>query len=115
MRTKKEVYKKEQDEIIHKITSIVGIEDNTQITLYELDNDIKKQKEIMDLIPDIRKYFSFNNLKAVGEPERIKRPWLSIIKQLTKEQYKLHKKDYRIYQENGGIIRTILYTFYSLS
>ena len=68
MRTKKEVYKKEQDEIIHKIISIVGIEDNTQITLYELDNDIKKQKEIMNLIPDIRKYFSFNNLKAVGEP-----------------------------------------------
>ena len=79
MRTKKEVYKKEQDEIIHKIISIVGIEDNTQITLYELDNDIKKQKEIMDLIPTIRKYFSFNNLKAVGEPERIKRPWLSNI------------------------------------
>ena len=110
MRTKKEVYKKEQDEIINKIISIVGIEDNKQITLYELDNDIKIQK-IMDLIPNIRKYFSFNNLKTVGEPERIKRPWLSIIKQLTKEQYKLHKKDYSIYQENGGIIRTILYTF----
>jgi len=111
MKTKKEVYKKEQDEIIHKIISIVGIEDNTQITLYELDNDIKKQKEIMDLIPDIRKYFSFNNLKAVGEPERIKRPWLSIIKQLTKKQYTLHKKDYRIYQKDGDIIRTILYKF----
>ena len=110
MRTKKEVYKKEQDEIINKIISIVGIEDNKQITLYELDNDIKIQK-IMDLIPNIRKYFSFNNLKTVGEPERINRPWLSIIKQLTKEQYKLHKKDYSIYQENGGIIRTILYTF----
>jgi hypothetical protein len=111
MRTKKEVYKKEQDEIINKIILIVGIENNKQITLYELDNDIKKQKEIMNLIPDIRKYFSFNNLKAVGEPERIKRPWLSIIKQLTKEKYTLHKKDYRIYQEDGGIIRTILYTF----
>jgi len=111
MRTKKEVYKKEQDEIINKIISIVEIEDNKQITLYELDNDIKKQKEIMDLIPTIRKYFSFNNLKAVGEPERIKRPWLSIIKQLTKEKYKLHKKDYRIYQEDGSIIRTIIYKF----
>ena len=38
----------------------------------------------MDLIPDIRKYFSFNNRKAVGEPERIKRPWLSIIKPINK-------------------------------
>ena len=45
------------------------------------------------------------------QPERIKRPWLSIIKQLTKKQYTLYKKDYRIYQDDGGIIRTILYTF----
>lgn len=43
MRAKKEVYKKEQDDIIHKIISIIGIEDNTQITLYEMDNDIKKK------------------------------------------------------------------------
>ena len=111
MRTKKEVYKKEQDEIINKIITIVGIEDKKQITLYELDNDIKTQKEIMDLIPDIRKYFSFNNLKAVGEPERIKRPWLSIIKQLTKKEYNLYRKDYRIYKEDKDIIRTIIYTF----
>ena len=111
MRTKKEVYKKEQDEIINKIISIVGIEDNTQITLYELDNDIKKQKEIMDLIPDIRKYFSFNNLKAVGEPEKIKRPWLSIIKQLTKKHYTLTNKHYRIYKDDGKVIRTMNYTF----
>ena len=65
----------------------------------------------MDLIPENRKYFSFNNLKAVGEPERIKRPCLSIIKQLTKEKYKLHRKDYRIYQDDGSINRTIIYKF----
>ena len=30
--------------IIHKIISIVGIEDNTQIALYKLDNDIKTKR-----------------------------------------------------------------------
>jgi hypothetical protein len=50
-----------------------------------LDNDLKIQKEIIDLIPEIRKVFSFKQLKAVGEPKIIKRPWLSIIKQLTKK------------------------------
>ena len=44
----------------------------------------------MDLIPEIRKYFSFNCLKAVGEPKRIKRLWLSIIKQLTKLLKKIY-------------------------
>ena len=38
----------------------------------------------MELIPEIRKWFSFNGIKAVGEPTKIKRPWLSIIKQLIK-------------------------------
>ena len=34
---------------------------------------------------------------------RIKRPWLSIIKQLTKEKYKLSNKHYRIYKDDGKI------------
>ena len=111
MRTKKEVYKKDQEEIINKIINIVGIEDKKQITLYELDNDLNIQKEIMDLIPEIRKYFLFNCLKAVGDPERIKRPWLSIMKQLTKEKYKLSNKHHRLYKDNGKVIRTMNYTF----
>ena len=40
----------------------------------------KSKKQIMELIPEIRKYFSFNGIKADGEPNKIKRPWLSIIK-----------------------------------
>jgi hypothetical protein len=40
----------------------------------------KNKKKIIELIQDIRKYVSFNSIKAVGEPHRIKRPWLSIIK-----------------------------------
>jgi hypothetical protein len=51
--------------------------------------DLEKQEKIINLIPKIRKYYSFNNIKAVGEPEKIKRPWLSIIKQLYKFQDKL--------------------------
>ena len=66
----------------------------------------------MDLIPEIRKYFSFNNLKAVGEPERIKKTLVIYYKTINKKkQYTLHKKDYRIYKDDGCIIRTIIYKF----
>ena len=65
----------------------------------------------MALIPNIRKYFSFNNIKAIGEPEKIKRPWLSIIRQLTKSKYQLLSCDYRI-EINGNKIRTKKYIFY---
>ena len=49
----------------------------------------KITRKIINLIPIIRKYYSFNNIKAVGEPGKIKRHWLSIIKQLCKVRYKI--------------------------
>tara|TARA_B100000315_G_C14099220_1_gene372922 strand:+ start:83 stop:424 length:342 start_codon:yes stop_codon:yes gene_type:complete len=110
MRLKSELYKKEQNDIVNELIDILSLNDTDTLTLYELDNDEEKQNEIMSLIPKIRKYYSFNNIRGVGEPEKIKRPWLSIIKQLLKKKYKITRKDHRIY---GGdkVIRTILYKF----
>ena len=110
MRLKSELYKKEQDEIIYKICKILDLENKNIYTLYELDNNKEIQEKLMELIPEIRKWFSFNNMKAVGEPEKRKRPWLSIIKQLTKEKYHLESKAFRI-TENNKEIRTYHYIF----
>jgi len=111
MRLKSELYKKEQGEIVDKIIHILDLENKNTYTLYELDKNEEIQFKIMELIPEIRKWFSFNGIKAVGEPSKIKRPWLSIVKQLTKEKYKLLNKSYRIYQDDGNVIRTMNYTF----
>ena len=108
MRLKSELYKKEQEEICNKIIEILDLPETNTITLYELDNDKEKQEKIIELIPDIRKYFSFNSIKAVGEPHRIKRPWLSIIKQITKLKYTITTKDHRI-KIGDKVERTILY------
>jgi vacuolar-type H+-ATPase catalytic subunit A/Vma1 len=110
MRLKSELYKKEQEEIVDKIISILDLENNNIINLCDLDNEYDKQKQIMELIPEIRKYYSFNGIKAVGEPSKIKRPWLSIIKQLTKTKYNIESKDFQ-FTENGKYIRTHIYSF----
>ena len=94
MRLKSELYKKEQDDIRDKIISILDLENKQTYTLYELDQNEEIQKRIMELIPEIRKWYAFNNMKSVGEPERIKRPWLSIIKHLTKTKYTLESKSF---------------------
>ena len=57
MKLKSILYKKEQDEIINKIIDILVLDNNNSIILYELDNDKIKQDKILELIPDIRKYF----------------------------------------------------------
>ena len=89
MRLKSELYKKEQEEIVNKIITILDLENKTEYTLYELDKNEEIQKKIMELIPEIRKYYAFNNMKAVGEPNKRKRPWLSIIKNLLKTKYNI--------------------------
>jgi len=110
MRLKSELYKKEQEEIVDKIILILDLENKNTYTLYELDNNENIQKQIMDLIPEIRKWFSFNGIKAVGEPSKIKRPWLSIIKHLTKTKYNIESKDFQ-FTEDGKYIRTHSYSF----
>ena len=110
MRLKSELYKKEQEEIVDKIITILDLKNNNVINLCDLDSDINKQKQIMELIPEIRKYYSFNGIKAVGEPNKIKRPWLSIIKHLIKKKYNIISLDHH-FTENGKHIRTQKYFF----
>jgi hypothetical protein len=106
MRLKSELYAKEQEEIVNKIITILDLENKNIYTLFELDNNTEIQGKIMALIPEIRKYYSFNGIKAVGEPERLKRPWLSIIKHLLKSTYNIECRLIRV-----GDIRTQEYRF----
>jgi hypothetical protein len=113
MRLKSELYKKEQEEIVDKIIEILDLENKKSYTLYELDKNEEIQEKIMELIPEIRKWFSFNNMKAVGEPEKRKRPWLSIIKNLIKTKYNMVSLDHH-FTENIKYIHTQLYEFTKL-
>lgn len=110
MRLKSELYKKEQEEIVDKIIHILDLENKNTYTLYGLDGNKELQVKIMELIPEIRKWFAFNGIKAVGNPSKIKRPWLSIIKHLIKSKYNIVSKDFQ-FTENGQHIRTHIYTF----
>ena len=110
MRLKSELYKKEQDDITDKIISILDLENKNTYTLYELDKNEDMQMQLMELIPEIRKWFAFNNMKAVGEPERIKRPWLSIIKSLTKSKYTIENNEHQ-FKVNGKWIKSPIYIF----
>ena len=110
MKLKSELYKKEQDDITEKIISILDLENKHTYTLYELDNNKEVQKQIMELIPEIRKWYAFNNMKAVGEPDKRKRPWLSIIKHLLKTKYTIENKEHQ-FKNNEKWIKSPMYIF----
>jgi hypothetical protein len=110
MRLKEELYKKEQDEILDKVIDILELDEENSITLYELDNDTEKQQKILNLIPNIRKYFSYKNVVGIANPTQCKRPYYSIIKFLTKSKYNIYNSDYRIMVDKNKI-RTTKYIF----
>ena len=64
----------------------------------------------MKLIPNIRKYFSFHHILGASEPDKCLRPYISIIRQLTKLKYNITSQDFRI-RKDKEIIRTQIYTF----
>ena len=111
MRLKKELYEKEQNEIIGKIISILDLDKNNSILLYDLENDKDKTSKLMKLLPDARTYFSISHINALAEPEKAKRPWLSLIRQLTKSKYDMLSCDFRIKKIEKKCIRTKKYLF----
>ena len=108
---KSKLYQKEQHDIITKIINILNLDADNSILLYDIDNDESKKKKIMDLIPDIRKYFTYGSIIGVKEPEKSKRPYLSIIRKITKMKYIMTHCDHRIYKDGQEPIRTIKYIF----
>jgi hypothetical protein len=111
MKLKSLLYKQEQDELVNKIINILELDNDNSIILYNLDNDQNKKNKILELIPEIRKYYSFSTIIGASEPDKAKRPYLSIIKQITKSKYKINSYDYRIKQEDKEDIRTKKYIF----
>jgi hypothetical protein len=110
MRLKSELYKNEQLEIMNKIINILELDDNNSITLYELDNDIEKQEKILEILPEIKKYFKCKCVKSLIAPEKVKRIYLSLIRYITKLEYNMIGVQFLI-QKDKSKIRTVKYIF----
>ena len=110
MKLKSILYKKEQNELVDKIINILELHNENSIILYNLDNNKIKQDKILELIPEIRKYYSFSTIIGASEPDRAKRPYLSIVKQLCKKKYDISIHDCRL-KVDGKDIRSKRYVF----
>lgn len=106
MRKKTDLYPSQQDELINKIITILDLDVDNSFTLYELDNDDIKKNRIMALIPDLRLYFTFGHIKGLFEPDKTVRPYLSIIKGVTKKLYTIERSD--CWFAGRGTVRYVL-------
>lgn len=110
MRNKHELYAPEQHEMIQRIIDVLQLDSDFSITLHDLDQDVRKQTRLMNLVPEIRKWFASSRVEGVSEPGRMKRPWLSLIKRIVEKEYDISKEDVRLYRLDP-VVRTKKYTF----
>ena len=110
MRLKTELYAKEQDMTIDSIIAILGVKDEKNtITLYEIEHNENIKRQLMELIPDIRKWFSFAHINPISNPDNYKRPYITIIRQIPKKHYIFYQKEVGM-TINGAYIRTQQYS-----
>ena len=76
-------YQKEQREIYDKLIEILNYNGDNTFTLFDVDTNAELQKKIMDLKPDVVKYFSVKTMKWM-QPECV-RPYMGIIRHVLQE------------------------------
>ena len=109
---KSKKYVEERDLVQNKIISILNL--NEGFYLYEIDNNDEVKKKIMDLVPDISKYFCHVNMTGLLYPKKCKRPWLSMVRGVLKDKYALKYKVCRYKLKNKSTYESIFTMKYYL-
>jgi len=82
----------EQSMILNNLEKILNLDnDNRSFILYYLDNNTEQQKQILALIPEIRKYFSCGSWTAINRS--VKKKYLSLLRSIYKSMgYSITRK-----------------------
>ena len=110
--SKSEKFKVEQFLIRQDIITLLNLKDSG-FYLCDLDHDQCKQNHIMDLAPEISEYFTHVNVTGILYPDKCKRPWLSLVRGVLKNKYRLKYKACRRMTKNGSVF-TMKYFIESL-
>jgi hypothetical protein len=80
---KVEKYAKEQQEIVDRLNKIIGLDEkNNKFVLEELKADEAKQKQIIGLEEDVKKYFACTRWTYFNK--EVDNKWLSLLKAIYK-------------------------------
>ena len=110
MRLKNELYYDEQSKIKKELIDILELNNKNGFILYQIDHNEELKSKIMGLLPKIRTFYSMSKITAISTPERIKRPYISIIRHILKNDYDILSTEHTL-RINDKTIRTKRYVF----
>lgn len=110
MRTKKsDKFKDERQALVDKLINILELDELNSFYLYDLDHDDNKQTKILALIPDVKKYYSHGLIGGIKDQTKQKRPWLSIIKHMLRDNYHFISSECLYLISDGSKVKTRRY------
>lgn len=96
-----EKYKTEREELCNKIIKILQLDTDNSFILYELDENTEKQNALLDMKQELQKYFACSGIAFFKTNADCKRPYLSIIRGILRNQgYSVISTDYN-YKVDG--------------
>ena len=81
-----EKYQTEREAICNKIITILELKNDNTFLLCELDDNIEKQNQILELKNEIKKYFACSTISSFKPNFECKRPYLNIIRSILRQQ-----------------------------
>lgn len=109
MKKLSEKFKDEREAICDKIINILELT-NGEFILCELDENIEKQNKLLDLKPEIQKFFEVSTISTFKPNFECKKPYLNLVRGILRKQgYTVESSDYWIKFENGLLKRSKKY------
>lgn len=96
-----------QSELLERIRLLVFGSSKTCL-LSELDEKTDMHAAVLGLIPELRVHFHIHNIPGIQRPETLKRPWLSIARNLLRRKYHFLSENC-IYKKDGKPVHTKRY------
>ena len=105
-----EKYQTEREEICKKLIDILKLDDNNSFLLCDLDVDIKKQTDILNMKDEIQKCFACSTISSFKPNFECKRPYLNMVRSILRQQnYLINGSSIVIKLENGELKSTKKY------
>ena len=99
-------YPTEREQVCEELINLLNLDENNSFLLSDLDDDIAKQNQILNMRDKIRPYFSVGQLAPFRENAECKRPCIVLLRGILRMQgYKFTGKSI-ILEANKGKVTT---------
>ena len=114
MRMKLETkYANEREQVCEELIGLLNLDENNSFLLSDLEGDIAKQDEILNMREKIRPYFTVGQLAPFRENAECKRPCIVLLRGILRMQgYKFTGKSIILEASKGKVTCTTRYSIH---